>query len=393
MRAFRRARLNPYNFYISWYDVRLEDGKVVLDLAEFDRGARRYLDELGFNSFVLPVYGLPSGRYPNYSQGEFLGFKEGEREYERLWTDYMRRLQEHVRKNGWLNKAYIYWFDEPDETDYPLVRRVNERIKRAAPDLTLMLSEQPEPPLIGVVDLWCPLTQSVPLDSIRQRRAAGEEVWWYVCVFPRAPYATLFIDHPGTEMRVWLWQTWKYGVQGIIIWETTLWHNEFAYPNRLQNPWDDPMSYEWEEHFKPGTRDLLGNGDGRLFYPPRRDPNASGEPIIADPIPSLRWECLRDGAEDYEYFALLERLIQQAERKQADAALLNQARALLQPPDTVVKSMTGFTFDPRPLNEHRDKLAAMVVRLQRALQHTNSASSFSMAHRKPQNRTGRFQER
>jgi hypothetical protein len=66
--------------------------------------------------------------------------------------------------------------------------------------------------------------------SIAERRNAGEEVWWYVCTGPRAPYVGLFIDHPGTEMRVWLWQTWKYGVQGILIWETTWWHNPFAYP-------------------------------------------------------------------------------------------------------------------------------------------------------------------
>ena len=100
-----------------------------------------------------------------------------------------------------------------------------------------MLTEQPEPPLIGVVDLWCPLTAFVPLQAIAERRKAGEEVWWYVCTGPRAPYVGLFIDHPGTEMRVWLWQTWKYGVQGILIWETTWWHNPFAYPYRLQNPW------------------------------------------------------------------------------------------------------------------------------------------------------------
>jgi hypothetical protein len=108
----------------------------------------------------------------------------------------MRQLQEHLRQRGWLRKAYIYWYDEPEEADYPFVRRVNEQIKRAAPDLTVMLTEQPEPPLIGAVDLWCPLTAFVPLHAIAERRKAGEEVWWYVCTGPRAPYVGLFIDHP-----------------------------------------------------------------------------------------------------------------------------------------------------------------------------------------------------
>jgi hypothetical protein len=149
MQAFRRARLSPYTFSLEPYQVRLEDGRVVLDFEAFDRAAKRYLDEFGFNSFVLPVYGLPGGRYPNYSTAEFLGFKEGTPEYERYWTDYMRQLQEHLRQRGWLRKAYIYWYDEPEEADYPFVRRVNEQIKRAAPDLTVMLTEQPEPPLMG----------------------------------------------------------------------------------------------------------------------------------------------------------------------------------------------------------------------------------------------------
>jgi hypothetical protein len=363
MQAFRRARLSPYTFSLEPYQVRVDNGRVVLDFEAFDRAAKRYLDEFGFNSFVLPVYGLPGGRYPNYSTAEFLGFKEGTPEYERYWTDYMRQLQEHLRQRGWLRKAYIYWFDEPEEADYPFVRRVNEQIKRAAPELTIMLTEQPEPPLIGVVDLWCPLTAFVPLQAIAERRKAGEEVWWYVCTGPRAPYVGLFIDHPGTEMRVWLWQTWKYGVQGILIWETTWWHNPFAYPDRLQNPWDDPMSYVWDASFKPGTRQFWGNGDGRLLYPPRRDPNASDEPVIAAPIPSIRWECLRDGAEDYEYFVLLERLVRQAEGRKVDARLLQQARELLRVPRAVVASMTAFTHDPRVVNEYRTKLARAIEQL------------------------------
>jgi len=368
MRNFREHRLAPYSFYAyDPYEVRFEgegeNRQVKLDFTRFDQAARRYLDEFGFNAFVLPIHGLPAGRHPHYSPGEFGGFREGTPEYERLWRDYMRQLEAHLRERGWLHKAYIYWFDEPEEADYAFVRRVNERLKQAAPSLTRMLTEQPEEPLIGAVDLWCPLTAFVPPESIRARQQAGEEVWWYVCTGPRAPYATLFIDHPGTEMRLWLWQTWQYGVQGILIWHTTWWHNEFAYPDRLQNPWDDPMSYVWDASLKPGTRLFWGNGDGRLLYPPRRDPNTATEPIIEEPIPSIRWECLRDGAEDYEYFVLLQRLCEQRERQGDRSAQLNRARALLQVPPEVSKSMTEFTFDPRPLLQHRDRLARMISAL------------------------------
>lgn len=376
MRNFKEHRLAPYNFYAyDPYEVRFEgegeNKRVVLDFTRFDQAARRYLDEFGFNAFVLPIHGLPGGRHPNYSPGVFGGFREGTPEYERLWSDYLRQLTAHLRKHSWLQKAYVYWFDEPEESDYPFVKRVNERLKQVAPDLKRMLTEQPEEPLIGAVDLWCPLTAFVSPEAIRARRQAGEEVWWYVCTGPRAPYATLFIDHPGTEMRVWLWQTWQYGVQGILIWQTTWWHNEFAYPDRLQDPWQDPMSYVWDASLKPGTRLFWGNGDGRLLYPPRRDPNRATEPVIDDPIPSIRWECLRDGAEDYEYFVLLQRLCDQYLDKPSPVSsalkrgnrLREQARELMQVPPEVSKSMTEFTRDPRPLLQHRDRIARMIERI------------------------------
>lgn len=368
MRNFREHRLAPYNFYAyDHYEVRFEgegaNKRVVLDFTRFDRAAQRYLDEFGFNAFVLPIHGLPSGRHPNYSPGVFGGFREGTPEYEQLWSDYLRQLTTHLRERGWLKKAYVYWFDEPEEADYPFVKRVNERLKQVAPDLTRMLTEQPEEPLIGAVDLWCPLTAFVSPEAIQARCQAGEEIWWYVCTGPRAPYATLFIDHPGTEMRVWLWQTWQYGVQGILIWQTTWWHNEFAYPDRLQDPWQDPMSYVWDANLKPGTRLFWGNGDGRLLYPPRRDPNRATEPLIDDPIPSIRWECLRDGAEDYEYFVLLQRLCEQREQQGDKSALIAQARAMLQVPPEVSKNLTEFTRDPRPLLRHRDRIARMIERL------------------------------
>jgi hypothetical protein len=89
--------------------------------------------------------------------------------------------------------------------------------------------------------------------------------------------------------------------------------------------------------------------------------------VLADPIPSIRWECLRDGAEDYEYFVLLERLLRQAEGRKVDARLLQRARELLRVPRPVVASMTAFTHDPRVVNEYRAKLARVIERLQREM--------------------------
>ena len=108
-----------------------------------------------------------------------------------------------------------------------------------------MLTEQVEPALVGGPNIWCAISDQYRPEPAQQRRAAGEKFWWYVCTGPKAPYCTLFIDHPATELRVWLWQTWQRKIAGILVWETNYWTRSAAYPeaDRPQNPYEDPMGW------------------------------------------------------------------------------------------------------------------------------------------------------
>ena len=67
---------------------------------------------------------------------------------------------------------------------------------------------------------------------------------------------------------------------------------------------------------------------------------------------------LRDGIEDYEYFAMLKRLL--AERRNLPPALRAKAAALLEVPQSIYSSMTEFTTDPEPMERHRAKLARAI---------------------------------
>ncbi len=353
MQNFAAHRISPYwpmgkaNIGVQ-FDKSVTPPRVKLDYTKFDTAAARYLDEFGFNTFRLPLSGLGGGGQGKpWHDGEFGGFKQGTPEYEALWGDYARQLTEHLEQKGWLRKAYLYWYDEPERSDYAPVRRNNEQIKRLAPKLARMLTEEPGPELTGAVDIWCPVTPNYRADICRERQRAGEHIWWYICCWPHAPYCTEFIDHPAVELRTWLWQTWGYGVEGILIWETNFW-NQYARlkPPARQNPWEDPMSYS-----ESGT---WGNGDGRFIYPPNRD-NDRKQKFLDGPISSLRWEILCDGVEDYEYFALLRELV----KSKPDAA----AEALLKVPPSVFTDMTHFNTDPTPLLQHREKLARAIERL------------------------------
>ena len=371
LQDFAEHRISPYSFYHgSEIQLRFEgppaQRRAVLSFDAFDAAARRWLDSGAFNSFLLPLHGMGGGTFHSRHPGQLDGYPEGTPEHTRLFQDYLGQLECHLRTRGWLNLAYTYWFDEPEPKDYEFVIQGMQRIRAAAPGLRRMLTEQPEPELLGHVDIWCALTPEWTPEKVAARRAAGEEVWWYLCTVPRAPYLGLFIDHPGTSLRLWPWQSWQFGIQGILVWETTYWTSPTAFPDHLQNPWDDPMSYLSGYGAPPGVRIPWGNGDGRFLYPPRRNPNVPGPPVLQGPIPSFRWENLRDGVEDYDYFWLLQQEIERVERlpraraRQAAAA----ARPLLTVPETVSHDQTRFTTDPRPLLEHRHRVARAIEVLQ-----------------------------
>jgi hypothetical protein len=370
---FAEHRISPYSFFA--YDmIQVQfkgtgaDLHAQLDFSRFDRAAARWLDTQHFNSFLLPLQGMGGGTFQSRHLGELAGFKEGTPEHARLFKDYLGQVEKHLRERGWLDKAYTYWFDEPDPKDYDFVVEGMKRIKAAAPGIKRMLTEQPEPALLGNVEIWCGLTPEWTPGQVRTRREAGEEVWWYICCAPKAPYVTEFIDHPGTELRLWPWQSWQYGVQGILVWATTYWTSPLVYPEpTLQDPWQDPMSYVSGYDFPPGHVGYWGNGDGRFLYPPRRNFATTAASSTEEPVNSIRWENLRDGMEDYEYFWLLQNLIQRAQTVPGSSVWIQDARQLLKIPARISQDLTHFTDDPRLMLSHRDRVARMIEKGQRLL--------------------------
>ena len=334
----------------------------VFDWARWDAAMAYAFTNYHFNSFQMHVEGLGGGTFHARYEPQFMGFAEDTPEYHALLGKYLGGIEAHLNAKGWLGKAYAYWFDEPDEKDYAFVMGGFGKLKKYAPGLRRMLTEQAEEGLAGGPNLWCPLTPSLNVPLLASRRAAGDSFWWYICCGPRAPYVTEFIDHPGTELRLWLWQTWQERVSGILIWETVWWTSGAAYPSpdAPQNPYLDPMSWESGYDAKPGMKQPWGNGDGRFLYPPLAA--AGGRPagpVLDAPVDSYRLEMLRDGIEDYEYFVILKKLL--AEKKgQLPAARHAEYEALLTVPPEVSASLTSFTHDPAPMECHRERLARAI---------------------------------
>jgi hypothetical protein len=337
---------------------KLGDLSVEFDWEAWDLQMEKAFNEYHFTTFRCRIQGLGGGTFMSRSEPNIAGVHEGDEAYAFLLEKYLKGVEQHLKEKGWLKHAYIYWFDEPSPKDYEFVMNGFAKLKRYAPELRRMLTEQVEPELIGGPNLWCPLTPKLNVEGLEERRKAGDEFWWYLCCSPKAPYTTIFIDHPGVELRLWLWQTWAERVTGILVWESVYWHSSCAYPDSVQNPYEDSMG--WVNHVDKGVRKPWGNGDGRFVYPPLSAAAAGSKgPVTEGPVPSVRLEMLRDGLGDYEYFVILKKLL--AERgSKLNAQASKEMESLLKVPKNVSKSLTEFNTDPAAIERHREKIARAI---------------------------------
>ena len=373
--SFSAHHISPYNpapldgFKVTWpkvtESIKPQQLKPVFDWTAWDRAMERTIDYYHFNSFRLSIPGLGGGSFHSRREPQLLGFSEDTPHYKAAFNTYCHELQKHLRSKGWLDEAYVYWFDEPAPRDYEFVMNGFRKLKNAAPDINRMLTEQIEPKLVGGPNIWCPISYNYKHEPAEQRRQHGEKFWWYVCTGPKAPYCTLFIDHPGTELRVWLWQTWKRRIDGILVWQTNYWTSSAAYPDRErpQNPYEDPMGWRSGYSTPKGNKKPWGNGDGRFIYPPLAAADAHpAAPVLDGPVDSIRWEMLRDGIEDYEYLVILERLLKVKKDKLTTQQRQKYA-AFLEVPEAITKDMTNFTKDPAPIEARRNQIARAIAKL------------------------------
>jgi hypothetical protein len=115
------------------------------------------------------------------------------------------------------------------------------------------------------------------------------------------------------------------------------------------------MSYTVGYGLPFGKQSGWGNGDGRFFYPPNRDPSDRATKHLDAPIPCLRLEKIRDGIEDYEYLLMLEKAASEGKGK-----LARSARGLLALPATLVDGPTAYNKDPQALIQYRKKIGELL---------------------------------
>ncbi len=159
-------------------------------------------------------------------------------------------------------------------------------------------------PVVDALNTICP-TFDVFSDQLADKlvtlcKEQGiENVWWYGCTGPRAPYGNYHIGDPNLlGARTYSWVQAKYGIEGNLYWDAAAYTDENPlYFNQYINIYEQPFR---------GTHTSWPAGDGFLAYPAA----AYG---IYGPLPSVRLMSLRDGMEELEMLMELKKQYEEME--------------------------------------------------------------------------------
>lgn len=326
--------------------------KLEIDWTEFDRDMTEFYDGLKLNNFRFRIEGIGYSDHDNLHEPVIAGVKRGNPQYERLMGMYLTEVQRHLEKKGWIDGVWVQTFDEPTSQHFEYVRWQNSLVERYAPKLRRLMTPTDGPNLaISGINIWCPVPYHLHTEDLPKCRTRGDDIWWYICCSPPGTWAGMHIDHPGVDLRVWSWQSWDENVTGLLYWMVNWWTGRSGYadPQRPQNPYLDPAG--WGKRAKPLSRaHVWGNGEGRFIYPPVACADArQSETVLDGPNSSYRLELLREGIEDYEYFAMLKRL--------------DPSNRLLKVPESVTRRLDDYSTDPTAMEGHRIKMAREIERL------------------------------
>jgi hypothetical protein len=331
--------------------LRFENGKAIVDTKEFDKIATYLLDELKINHFYFPLIGwnpLGAQYVEKYLGSKWYGIPKWSDkgvfnpEYLKAVQSYVRVFSNHLREKGWFSRVRILPLDEPwGKYSYNAVPVFVKAIHEVEPDIEIHITKWPIKPLVGSIDTWClGYFQPKEMEAAYKR---GEKLECYPNWHP-------IIDYPLMNTRMLGWMMWKYHISGILLWNTT-----YRWGGNPKLTWQNP-AYRY-----PNGRVIWGNGN---FLYPDKD---------MYPVPSIRWEILRETLEDYEYMYMLNNLIQKSSN--ANSALSNEAKGFLKEAvDRMVPIYEAYDdkakwkgmkweMDEKVMYELRNKIASYIEQL------------------------------
>jgi hypothetical protein len=263
-----------------------KDGNLSFDFSRFDRWIRTFREE--------GIDGLIEGGHLGGRAGEWESSfnlrpweitESGEtvslppvpvesQECEKLLSELLPALVEHLEEQGWVDRYVQHLADEPVPDNAESYRRLADLVGKYAPGLR-RIDANMTTSLEDCLEIWVPILNGFDnnKDYYRDRMNSGSEVWFYTCLGPSGRYPNRFIDFSLLKVRILHWINFRYGLSGYLHWGYNYW---------TENPLEETQP-DWS-HGAP-----LPAGDMCIVYPGPEGP-----------VESIRYEAMRDGVEDYE---------------------------------------------------------------------------------------------
>ncbi len=184
------------------------------DFRMVDATLQRLMDR-GMNAFIM-------GTAPNLSRAKQTHCTA---EFTQQFTKMLRAYSDHLREKGWLNKAYVYVYDEAPKSAWPEVKEIDQAIHAAVPETRILQClNEPEGvrELTGFADVFDVYVSQYHKAGVAQSQMKGAEVWLSVCAYPM-DHPNFFMEYPLLDLRVCPWICWKYQANGFEYWSANSW--------------------------------------------------------------------------------------------------------------------------------------------------------------------------
>jgi hypothetical protein len=344
---------------------KIENGKIVFDLTEFDKSASYYFNDLKLNRVYSPWYfylfgwaNLPDekfGEKPYPGEFPYPGVDRSKLrpEFKKAYQTALRIYWNHMKEKGWANKVVFYVSDEPhaDAEITVQMRALCNMIHEVDPKIPIYVSTWwYRPEYKGYVDVWGVSNHGggwgrpVPVTDLINIKKIGGRLFF-------TTDGKMCTDTPylGFE-RMLPYFCFKYGAEEYEFWGS----NWYTF---------NPYEYGWHSFIRQSDRpgDLYWirypNGDANFIYP--------GEPIgVNTMVATIRLKLAREGVEDYEYLYSLDSLITLGRKKgkdvnQAEKAL-ESAKQLVTIPSAEGRYSTEYLPDPYIVLRVREQVAEAI---------------------------------
>jgi hypothetical protein len=256
------------------------------------------------------------------------------------WIAKTKKSRDEFRAVGGDDLTLLtYGYDERGADANPELFESLRLSKKVFPDVKTLtcareVTEMPE--IFQYLDYYSPNNAYINIPQVKDiSQRTGTQIWMYVGGGGRYPFPNFErVDLPRICSRAFFWGHIRYNLKGWMYFAINFWRKNTWVPRQWPEIW---------EHWEPGW------GMGALIYP---GPNGT-------PVPSARLEAMRDGIEDYNYFAIAEELLKTRQftdikQKQGIKEFIEAAKKTLSP------GVTGFLQDHSKMSQIRSKLGRYI---------------------------------